>query len=199
MKLKTKTPQQLLKEIKDAEMLMEKKKNKVVDISISKKDIEKSKPSKKKEVEVNNPEIQKEIETIKKAVVVETLNDMPNTNPAKSKMPNRIDEYFAKIEGTKQAFHSRQLFTANKEDVDIKTDLSWKEIVLINKLMFDNKLLTSMGLVPIFEDFVDEYLRLKISLDRKSRGEFVSVNRTDNMDTSTQLLSNLSNITGSKK
>lgn len=117
----------------------------------------------------------------------------------RKQMPNHIQEYFAKIEGSKEAFHSRELFKASREDVDIKTDLSIQEIVLINKLLFNNELLKKSKLNPIYQDFLYNYMRLKISLDRKSRGEFVSINKVDHTDEATNLLSNLSNINSSKK
>lgn len=116
-----------------------------------------------------------------------------------AKMPNHIQEYFAKVEGTKEMFNSRELFRAEKENVDIKTDLTFKEISYINTLMFNNWVLKSAGLYPIYEIFLEKYMRLKISLDRKSRGEFVSINRGDKTEEAVGLLSSLSNITNSKK
>lgn len=132
--------------------------------------------------------------------VKEIKSIVTNTNNEVSKkLPDNIDEYFTKIEGTKEAFHSRQLFEAKREDVDLKTDLSIQEIVLINKLLFNNELLNRKGLVPIYTDFLNHYMRLKFSLDRKSRVEFVSINKTDKTDEMLTGMSNLSNITGVRK
>jgi hypothetical protein len=117
----------------------------------------------------------------------------------KKVMPNHIQEYFAKIEGSKEAFHSRELFRASEEDVDIKTDLSIEEIILINKLLFNNELLKSKGIKPVYHNFLYKYMRLKISLDRKSRAEFVNINRGDKTEEAVNLLSGLSNITTPKK
>lgn len=117
----------------------------------------------------------------------------------KKKMSNHIEEYFAKIEGSKEAFHSRELFKADINDVDLKTDLGIKEIVLINKLLYNDELLSKKGLISPFKSFIYKYLRLKISLDRKSRAEFVNVNKTDKTEEATGLLSNLSNITNVRK
>lgn len=115
-------------------------------------------------------------------------------------LPNHIQDYFVKVEGNKQAVHSRELFQADKSNVDVKTDLSWKEIVLINKLIFNNEFLKKKGLKPVYESFLDHYMRLKISLDRKSRTEFVAVNRQqDSIEGATALLSNMNNITNPKK
>lgn len=115
-------------------------------------------------------------------------------------LPNHIHDYFVNVEGTKEQFQARELFKASREDVDIKTDLKWKEIILINKLMFNNQMLKEAGLTEVYKDFLYNYMRLKISLDRKSRAEFVSISKGgDKTEEATQLLSNLSNITGSRK
>lgn len=136
---------------------------------------------------------------MKKAKLPKKINEKPLKEISVRKLPDNIDEYFTKIEGTKEAFHSRELFKASREDVDIKTDLSIEEIVLINKLIFNNALLLRKKLKPIYTDFLYNYMRLKISLDRKSRGEFVAINKADKTDEAVGLLSNLSNITGAKK
>ena len=117
----------------------------------------------------------------------------------KTKLPDHIDEYFTKIEGTSQAFQSRELFKAEKDDVDIKTDLSAEQIVLACKLIWNNDFLARKKLKPVFANYVNEFLRLRISLDRKSRGEFVSINQQNNAEQTTGILSNLANITNLKK
>lgn len=119
-------------------------------------------------------------------------------NQAK-RMSNHIEEYFAQSSENKDVLTSKELFRADPDNVDIKTDLSWQEIVLINKLMFNDSLLKSKGLTPVYKDFINRYLRLKISLDRKSRGEFVDMNRAktktdDVLDT----LGKVKNVTDTK-
>ena len=116
----------------------------------------------------------------------------------KKPLPDNIDEYFVKIEGSKEAFHSRELFKAEK-DVDLKTDLGAQEINYINTLMFNDVLLMSKGLKPVFKGFITKYMRLRFSLERKSRGEFVNINKSDKSEEAINLASNLSNITGAKK
>lgn len=124
---------------------------------------------------------------------------MTDNHKINAKLPNHIDDYFAQQEGSRQAFHSRELFRADKTDVDIKTDISWMEIVLINKLLWNNQLLIKKGLKPHWDFFLEHYLRLKISLDRKSRGEFVQVNKADKTEDALNLASNLQNLSGTKK
>ena len=95
------------------------------------------------------------------------------------KSSNHIEEYFTQSKETSEERASRQIFTAKKEDVDIKTDLNIKEIPLLNAMFLNDRVLVESGLDPCFSLFYEEYLRLKISLDRKSRGEFVSINKRD--------------------
>lgn len=121
-------------------------------------------------------------------------------NPQAVKMlPNHIDEYFVKIEGNEKMFHSRELFKASPEDVDIKTDLSLPEIVTINKINWDNEFLRKHGLEPVWTGFLNKYMRLKISLDRKSRKEFVDINKSDKTDEAISLASNIQGLTGNRK
>lgn len=68
----------------------------------------------------------------------------------KPKMSSHIEEYFTKIEGTKEAFHSRELFKASREDVDIKTHLTDEEISLISKILWFNDLLKEKKLTPLY-------------------------------------------------
>lgn len=111
---------------------------------------------------------------------------------------NHIDEYFTENERSKEVITSKELFTADK-DVDIKTDIKWEEIVIINKILFHNEHLRKQGLKPIYNNFLNNYMRLKISMDRKSRAEFVNMNRGNNTDEVIDKFSALSNITGAKK
>lgn len=137
--------------------------------------------------------------TKKKVVIIEKVTERaidPKEVNINRKLPDNIDEYFVKVEGSKEAINSRELFQADERNVDIKTDLKWEEITLINKIIFHNELLKSKGLPGLYEHFLYHYMRLKISLDRKSRGEFVSINKTDKTDEALNLASNMSNITG---
>jgi hypothetical protein len=124
----------------------------------------------------------------------------PTQSSTAKSMSNHIEEYFADASQSKEVLTSKELFRADRDNVDIKTDLSIQEIVLVNKLIFNNALLKDAGLIPVYQEFINSYLRLKISLDRKSRGEFVDMNRgqqktEDILDT----MSKVSNITGAKK
>lgn len=115
------------------------------------------------------------------------------------KLSNHIEEYFAKIEGSRDLITSREIFKAEKENIDIKTDVDIKEIILINKILYNNKLLASKKLNPVWSDWINQYMRLKISLDRKSRGEYVDVNRSSDNSKLMQDMSNFKNISDAKK
>jgi len=147
--------------------------------------------------------VKRKIKAIKEEVkeVKQEVKAPIATTPTKinAKLPDHIDEYFTKIEGSSQAFHSRELFKADPLDVDIKTDIDELQVIDLNKLAWNDHFLKSRKLKPVFQVCIDGFMRKRISLDRKSRGEFVSVNRQDNMEQSSGLLSNLANITNIKK
>ena len=137
-------------------------------------------------------------EKMQKAIEKDSKNFKETSNPAK--MSNHIEEYFVQREASKEVMTSKELFKAEEDNVDIKTDLSFKEIMVFNRLIFNDSILKSKKLTPVFRKIFYPYFRLKISLDRKSRGEFVSVNQ--GMNTADDILakmSNISNITGAKK
>ena len=72
-------------------------------------------------------------------------------------------------------------------------------ILQINKILYNNSILEEHGLRPIFGNFIAQYMRLKISLDRKSRGEFVAINKQNHNDDLVQGMGALSSIQNSKK
>jgi hypothetical protein len=117
----------------------------------------------------------------------------------KKSLKNPIEEYFTKIETSKESVNSKAIFEAENDNLDLKTELSIQEIVILNKLEMNNLYLKSKGIKPVFSEFIKNYERLKISLDRKSRGEFVNLNKSNNTDDILNGMSNLSNIAGAKK
>jgi len=112
---------------------------------------------------------------------------------------DHIEEYLNKKDDNFKIRLSRELFTGSKEDIDLKTDLGIEEIQLVAALIYNDIFLKSRGLKPVFSDFYANYFRLKVSLDRKSRGEFVKVNTNDNTDEFLQKAGNLQNVIGAKK
>ncbi|MFW6130766.1 MAG: hypothetical protein ACOC56_06225 [Atribacterota bacterium] len=117
----------------------------------------------------------------------------------KNSVPDHIDEYFKDIEGSKEAIQSRELFKADNNDIDLKTDLTNEEISHISILKFNDEFLKSKGIKPVFMNFFYNYMRLKVSKDRQSRGEFVKMNRKDDSEDILSSASNLKNLMDSKK
>ena len=95
---------------------------------------------------------------------------------------NPVEEFLLDVEQDNKGRASKLIFEATPEDVDIKTDINHQEIVLLNKLDWNNQILKKYGLNPVFEKFINGYMRKKISLDRKSRGEFVKINQENKTD-----------------
>lgn len=121
---------------------------------------------------------------------------------AHSRMPNHIQDFFTDVEGSKELINSKEIFTADPENVDVKTELDHDEIRVMNKLMFNDQVLIKHGLDPVFSIYANQFMRLKISFQRKSRVEFVDINRQNNtqeMMSGLQGLSNVSTIKNSQQ
>ncbi len=88
---------------------------------------------------------------------------------------NIVEEYFKDM-GHSQ-LKKNELFDGNEEEIDIKTDLNEKKITLINTLHENDKFLQDRGLKPVFKSYYEKHMRLLISRDRKSRSEFVDVEK----------------------
>lgn len=115
-------------------------------------------------------------------------------------MPDHIEEYFIQTEGSKQNIISRDLFKAEGSDIDLKTDLTNEEITILNTLFFNNEILRKRGLKPVYSNWIEKFMRLKVSKDRLSRNEFVSLNRVQEpAEEQLNKLGSFSNILQSKK
>lgn len=110
-----------------------------------------------------------------------------------SSLPNPIQEYIDK--DVKESTFL-DLFEATEENVDLRTDIDIQEIVLINKIKIYNDYLTNIfgkDFKP-YHPFINSYLRLKISNERRSRGEFVDINRKDRFEQNLQRFGNFQNL-----
>lgn len=118
---------------------------------------------------------------------------------SKNKLPDFLEEYFVNNNVSRDLLLSQELFKAD-ENLDLKTDVTPQELVLANKILFFDNFLTSRGIDSSFLSFIRNFLRLKISQDRKSRSEFVNLNNPTNLqlDNSLQRISNFKNIMDSK-
>lgn len=115
----------------------------------------------------------------------------PETTKA---MKQHIQEYF----NEKSEQVGSELFRINDGDSDIKSELSENEIRLINILKANDQFLEKQNLLPVFRIYYNNFLRLKVSLERKSRREYVDINKSDNSDETISKLSNISSLGGNK-
>src|SRR6056297_508662 len=110
------------------------------------------------------------------------------------KKENPIEEYFTKVEKDSKNIASKQLFSGDDEDIDFKTDLTESDIKNINTLHMNDNYLKNIGLNPVFKNYYTKFMRLVISKNRKSRQEFVNLNKNDNTEDMLSQMSNLSNL-----
>lgn len=110
---------------------------------------------------------------------------------------NPIEEYVKNNCDKENIF--LDLFEANRENVDLRTDLTIQELVIINKIKQNCAFLKKKIGAEIYGDFVNDYLRLKISMDRKSRAEFVDINRHENFKKNLEQFGNFKALADIKK
>ena len=108
---------------------------------------------------------------------------------------NHVEEYFSKNETNKGS----ELFRIDDTNSDIKSELTEEEIRHVNTLMLNDDFLERRNLKPVFVNYYRRFLRLKVSLDRKGRGEYVQINRADNSDETIAKIGNLSSFIGAHK
>ena len=118
-------------------------------------------------------------------------------NPVKTPLKNNhIEEYFDVTQGNK----SSELFRISEpEDIDLKTDLSENEIKIITTLHMTDEFLIARKIPRVFDKYVSKYLRLRVSKDRQGRGEFVTMNSSDNTSEILDRMGNVSNIVSARK
>lgn len=120
-------------------------------------------------------------------------------NPDLKSNPNHVQEYFAKVEGSREAIISKELFKDDPKHIAVRTELNQDEIVIINKLDYNDYLLQQAGLRPVFYRFSKGFMILKVSKDRKAREEYVNAHNQNKTDEVIQGMSNMSNIMSPKK
>lgn len=89
---------------------------------------------------------------------------------------------------------NKTLFESDNKNVDLKSDLIYPEDIYICSLYYNDEFLISKGLKPIYNNFLNDLLRKRFSLDRGSRSEFVNVNKKDFMDDNLAKLGSISNL-----
>lgn len=162
-----------------------------LNIHIGQSHKEELKKEKKKQLEKKKEQLKKKKEEDKK----KKKRMKENKN-----MPDHIEEYFKDKQGSGEAIKSRELFTADKQNIDLKTDLTDDEIALINTMMFNNKILNESGLDPVYNKFLIKFMRLKVSKNRESRKEFVGINQREKEEDGMEKINkNLENLTKNRK
>jgi hypothetical protein len=74
------------------------------------------------------------------------------------------------------------LFEPSDDSMDLRTDLEEAQIIFLNTLKANDDFLEHSGLDRCHENIIQSIMRLYVSKDRKSRMEYVDVNRKENMD-----------------
>jgi hypothetical protein len=101
-----------------------------------------------------------------------------------NKLINPIEEY---LDHRVNRADFIELFEAKETDIDLKTELTFPEITIVNCILFNDNFLKKKGIPSPYNTLILRYLRLKVSMGRKSREEFVRINQHDkfkeNMDT----------------
>ncbi len=134
-------------------------------------------PKKKEEVstqeikEAFNPSEEKKVEEKQQKVI--EIDEELSKAIGKERV---LEEVFAKTiteEDVKAQSQSQERNPSNElfeaRNVHMKTELNSKEIIAISKLLF----ISDRYIIPAYEDFVNNYMALKISHKRLGRREFI--------------------------
>jgi hypothetical protein len=106
---------------------------------------------------------------------------------------NHIQEYLIDT-ANGNVTASKELFSDEK--IKVKSEASGEEITLLAKLHYNDLTLKDAGLDTLYDGFIQELLTLRVSKERKSRGEFVNINTQDNTDKDVEKFSQFTNILG---
>jgi hypothetical protein len=116
------------------------------------------------------------------------------------KLINPIESYFNNKHNVSEFI---ELFEATGQNVDLRTDLTHEEIILVNIIKMNGEYLKSLDEEAfkdnIYTQFINSYMRLKISLERKSRGEFVDINKRERFENNLHKFNALKDLTDIKK
>lgn len=102
-------------------------------------------------------------------------------------LPNHIEEYFTS-EANKISRHA-ELFKADDDGIDQKTELSHDEIRICLALLETEKFLNTLGIKGVYSQAVTTFMRLQVSKDRQSRKEYVEVQKNEAVEVTGDLRS----------
>ena len=95
------------------------------------------------------------------------------------KLNNPIEEYFDSDQSKISKYS--ELFKGNDEFIDQMTELSDRDIKLALVLYMNDEYLLNRHKMdsPIYAGYLQKFMRLMVSKDRKSRGEYVDVHKAE--------------------
>lgn len=113
-------------------------------------------------------------------------------------LPEHIREYVNVNPDSKEVQVGKELFKGDK-DIELRTDLSDDKLCLINSSKFNDILLKEHHLSEIYAPFTTDFMKLRVSKDRKSRTEFVDLNRNQNQADIIDTASKINNLASPKR
>lgn len=122
----------------------------------------------------------------------------PVDKKSNSVLVNPLDSIFKTIKG-KMSHISQELFLSSPTDLLLKTDVVYPEDVLISSLRFNDDFLNNRLGFRVYDSYLKDLLMIRFSLDRKSRSEFVTVNKKDFVDDNLAKLGSIKNLTEVRK
>ena len=108
-----------------------------------------------------------------------------------------IDRFVMDL-GAKDNKSSDEIFSPGKDpdDIELRTDLTPKQIVLIQGIIENDNILEKCGIGKMYDNFIRKFMRLRVSKDRESRKEYSTANRPDNSLETIQTAGNLAQLGG---
>lgn len=181
------------KEISETQESLLKKEETREEISETSKETNKEIPTKKENEEIDDVDDAKQI--------VASVIDEYNEAVIKT---NHIQEYLVNNEKSQQVVNAKELFSSKPENIKFKTELNAKEIFIFSYMVSADRILKDKNMPTIYNDFIQDYMSMKVSFERKSRNEFVTIstggndsvmNKLNNMHSSIQnQTSDMSNV-----
>lgn len=119
-----------------------------------------------------------------------------DSSGSSKKLPNHIEEYLQSNTGD-NAF--RDLFEGKPDNIDLRTEVNENEVTIINRIFISNEFLNENGVPDIYNKFLNNYMRLKVSFNRGSRQEFVDINKKDRFENNLNKFNNFANLSKVKE
>lgn len=121
----------------------------------------------------------------------EIIKKLENENV---ELPDDIQAYFTQLNTDAKMNASSEIFNSKDDQLDFRTEVSEQEIAKIVSMRRNDTELAEYGIKPVYKDIIRNFERLRISKERKSRSEFVNINKSDNTDQVLSRIGDASNI-----